>query len=54
MAQLQSRGVQFETYDLPEVTWDGVIGSNPVLGRVAWFKDSEGNTFALDEAPTSE
>ncbi len=51
---LQSRGVQFETYDMPDVTWEGVVGANPEMGKVAWFKDSEGNILALDEAPTSE
>ncbi len=53
VAALQARGVQFETYDLPEVTWDGVVASHPAMGKVAWFKDSEGNTLAVDEAPTS-
>jgi catechol 2,3-dioxygenase-like lactoylglutathione lyase family enzyme len=51
---LESRGVQFETYDMPDVTWDGVVASNPEMGKVAWFKDSEGNILALDEAPISE
>ena len=51
---LQSRGVQFETYDMPDVTWEGSVASNPEMGKVAWFKDSEGNILALDEAPTSE
>ena len=54
VAALQSRGVQFETYEMPEVTWDGVIASNPAMGKVAWFKDSEGNILAVDEAPISE
>ena len=50
--ELKSRGVTFEHYDLPELTWDGDIASNPEMGRVAWFKDSEGNIFALDERPS--
>ena len=54
VAALESRGVRFETYDMPDVTWEGVIASNPEMGKVAWFKDSEGNILALDEAPTSE
>ncbi len=51
---LESRGVRFETYDMPDVTWDGAVASNSEMGKVAWFKDSEGNILALDEAPTSE
>ena len=48
VAELTQKGVNFETYDLPGVTWDGPIAS---LGeqRVAWFTDSEGNTMCLDE-----
>ena len=52
--QLQSRGVRFETYEMPDADWNGVVASNPEMGKVAWFKDSEGNILALDEAPTSE
>jgi catechol 2,3-dioxygenase-like lactoylglutathione lyase family enzyme len=47
--ELRSRGVSFERYDMPEVTWEGDVASNPEMGRVAWFKDSEGNIFAIDE-----
>ena len=49
--ELKSRGAQFERYDLPEVEWDGDIASNPEMGKVAWFKDSEGNILALEQAP---
>ena len=47
---LQAKGVTFETYDLPGVTWDGDIASLEGMGRAAWFKDSEGNTMCLDQA----
>jgi catechol 2,3-dioxygenase-like lactoylglutathione lyase family enzyme len=48
VADLKSRGVTFETYDLPGVTWDGdVAAMGPYKG--AWFKDSEGNILALTE-----
>jgi predicted enzyme related to lactoylglutathione lyase len=50
VAELTSKGVTFEHYDMPDVTWDGDVASNPEMGRVAWFKDSEGNILALDEA----
>lgn len=46
---LQAKGVQFETYDMPGVAWDGVIASMPGVGRGAWFTDSEGNVLCLDE-----
>ena len=46
---LESRGVVFEHYDLPDVTWDGGIATLPGVGQAAWFKDSEGNTMCLDE-----
>ena len=51
---LRTRGVRFETYDLPDVTWDGDIAANPLMGKTAWFRDSEGNIFALDEAPVTD
>jgi predicted enzyme related to lactoylglutathione lyase len=51
---LQSRGVTFERYEIPGVEWDDVIARSP-LGRIAWFKDCEGNILCLDQraaAPT--
>ncbi|MGH3736746.1 MAG: VOC family protein [Micromonosporaceae bacterium] len=48
MADLRSRGVTFEEYDLPGLkTVDGVaeLGNE----RGAWFKDSEGNILAVGE-----
>ncbi|HEX6149213.1 VOC family protein [Nocardioides sp.] len=50
VADLKSRGIEFETYDLPGVTWDGDIASFEGMGRGAWFKDSEGNILGLDDA----
>jgi catechol 2,3-dioxygenase-like lactoylglutathione lyase family enzyme len=46
---LSAKGVEFEVYDMPEVTWDGPIASLPGMGRAAWFKDSEGNTMCIDQ-----
>ena len=46
---LKAKGVTFETYDMPGVTWDGEIASMEDMGRAAWFKDSEGNTMCLDQ-----
>ena len=47
---LKAKGVTFEVYDLPGVTWDGEIASMEGMGRAAWFKDSEGNTMCIDQA----
>ncbi len=50
MADLRSKGVVFEEYDLPELkTVDGVLEIHGE--RAAWFKDSEGNILALDALP---
>jgi catechol 2,3-dioxygenase-like lactoylglutathione lyase family enzyme len=46
VAELRSRGVVFEKYDLPDLrTVDGVATAGP--HRSAWFKDSEGNLIGL-------
>jgi predicted enzyme related to lactoylglutathione lyase len=47
---LKAKGVTFETYDMPGISWDGEIASMEGMGRAAWFKDSEGNTMCLDQA----
>jgi catechol 2,3-dioxygenase-like lactoylglutathione lyase family enzyme len=57
VAELRSRGVVFEEYDLPGLTTNNGIadveGNYPSKGgkgeRAAWFKDSEGNVFGLGE-----
>jgi catechol 2,3-dioxygenase-like lactoylglutathione lyase family enzyme len=57
VAQLRSRGVLFEEYDLIELsTTEGiaqVAGNYPSKGgvgeRAAWFKDSEGNLLAIGQ-----
>ena len=44
--ELQSRGVQFEEYDLPGMrTVNGIATMGNTKG--AWFKDTEGNIMAL-------
>lgn len=48
VAELKSKGVQFNEYDLPGVkTVDGVVELGGT--RTAWFNDSEGNIIALGE-----
>jgi catechol 2,3-dioxygenase-like lactoylglutathione lyase family enzyme len=46
VAELRSRGVVFEEYDVPGLKTVHGIAENPA-GRAAWFKDSEGNTVGL-------
>jgi predicted enzyme related to lactoylglutathione lyase len=48
ISELRARGVVFEEYNLPEVqTVDG-IAEFPG-GRVAWFKDTEGNILGVTQ-----
>lgn len=46
---LQEKGVTFENYDMPGVTWHGPVASMEGMGHAAWFKDSEGNILCLDD-----
>jgi len=45
--ELASRGVTFERYDEPELAADEKGIHDMGDGRVAWFKDPDGNTFAI-------
>lgn len=49
MSELESRGVEFERYDLETIKTDerGIFVANG--SRIAWFRDPEGNTFAISE-----
>jgi predicted enzyme related to lactoylglutathione lyase len=45
VADLRSRGVVFQDYDMPMLkTVDGIADLGP-MGRAAWFMDSEGNAI---------
>jgi catechol 2,3-dioxygenase-like lactoylglutathione lyase family enzyme len=46
VAQLRSRGVRFEEYDLPEVKTEDGISTTGSL-REAWFHDPDGNTLRI-------
>lgn len=48
MADLTSRGVTFEEYDIPTAHTEGGVMEDPE-GRGAFFKDSEGNIVSLIE-----
>ena len=50
---LKAKGVTFEVYEMPGVTWDGEIAAMAGVGRAAWFKDSEGNTMCIDQEETA-
>lgn len=58
VAELRSRGVVFEEYDMPGLRTVSAIaevaGNYPSLGgvgeRAAWFRDSEGNLLAVGQA----
>lgn len=47
---LKSKGVTFEQYDMPNVEREGDIHSySGGEFKAAWFKDPDGNIFALDQ-----
>jgi catechol 2,3-dioxygenase-like lactoylglutathione lyase family enzyme len=46
VAELRARGVEFESYDMPNFDREtGIFSPGPV--RSAWFKDSEGNLIGI-------
>jgi predicted enzyme related to lactoylglutathione lyase len=45
VAELMSRGVQFEKYDMPDIDEKGI--STAGGAKAAWFEDTEGNIMAL-------
>lgn len=46
--ELKSKGITFETYDLPGAVWDGEIASfNDGQMQTAWFRDPDGNILAI-------
>lgn len=57
IADLRDKGVTFDTYDMPDVEWDGdvaIMGDERMRG--VWFHDPDGNTlglFQLVDAPVA-
>lgn len=46
VAELRSKGVSFEEYDMPGMkTFNGIFAGGG--SKAAWFKDTEGNIMAL-------
>jgi len=53
MSDLESRGIEFVHYDGsdgPETDERGIFTAEGM--RAAWFKDPEGNTFAINDNPS--
>lgn len=48
VADLKTRGVVFERYDMPGVEWTNDVASMGDMGKAAWFKDSEDNILCID------
>ena len=48
VSSLRSQGVVFEEYDMPDLKTINGIAEFPG-GRVAWFKDTEGNILGLTQ-----
>lgn len=54
VGELTSRGVVFEKYDEPPVVTDGIgIATFEGGAKVAYFKDPDGNTLSVAQAPSS-
>jgi len=53
MAELRSKGVTFEEYDMGDQgpTTENGVAKGPDGGAAAWFKDSEGNILSLTQIP---
>lgn len=48
--ELKAKGVIFEQYDLPGLTWEGGIHRAGDF-KVAWFKDPAGNILSVQNRP---
>jgi predicted enzyme related to lactoylglutathione lyase len=48
VADLKARGVKFEEYDMPGITWKNSIATGGGA-KTAWFKDTEGNILAVSQ-----
>lgn len=46
---LEAKGVTFERYEMPGVSWNGPVAEMEGMGHAAWFKDSEDNILCLDD-----
>lgn len=46
---LAAKGVRFEHFEMPGMTWDGDVAALGESGHAAWFKDSEDNVLCIDD-----
>ncbi|GGR45390.1 catechol 2,3-dioxygenase-like lactoylglutathione lyase family enzyme [Nocardioides luteus] len=46
---LAAKGVSFEHFEMPGMTWDGDVAALGESGHAAWFKDSEDNVLCIDD-----
>jgi hypothetical protein len=44
--ELKAKGVKFDTFDAPGVTWENDIATMGTI-KGAWFKDTEGNILGV-------
>lgn len=51
VADLQSRGVTFEEYDMPNLKTENGIAVDADGSKAAWFKDTEGNVLGVVQGP---
>jgi predicted enzyme related to lactoylglutathione lyase len=49
VAELRSKGLEFEHYDMPGVAWEDDVATIEGMGKAAWFTDSEGNILCIDD-----
>ena len=52
VSELQSKGVTFEEYDMPQLKTDNGVATNPDGSKAAWFRDPDGNMLALVQEPS--
>jgi catechol 2,3-dioxygenase-like lactoylglutathione lyase family enzyme len=49
VAELQSKGVNFEDYDMPGLKTENGIATMPSGVKAAWFTDPDGNIISLGQ-----
>ena len=54
MERLRARGLTFEDYDFGEIRTEDGIMTDPTGGLTAWFKDPDGNTVGVLQAPPGQ
>jgi catechol 2,3-dioxygenase-like lactoylglutathione lyase family enzyme len=47
LSTLRANGVQFQTFEMEDLTWDDGVASMPDGSRSAWFADPDGNILNI-------